>query len=92
VNQIWSWVLTAVGVSGLYLAGRRSWAGWAIGLGAQVLWLAYAIATRQWGFIVSAFAYGSVYATNVRRWRREKKTEEEAPCMKQCVGCGVPLG
>jgi len=63
----------AVGVTGLWLAGRKSAAGWAIGLGAQVLWIAYAIVTRQWGFIVSAFAYGTVYARNWVRWRRVPK-------------------
>ena len=39
----WSWVLTAVGVTGLYFAGRKVWWAWLIGLGAQALWLAYAI-------------------------------------------------
>lgn len=78
MNQAWSWILTFVGISGLYLAGRKRWAGWAIGLGAQVLWVAYAVATRQWGFIFSAIAYGSVYALNVRRWRAEKKAEVDA--------------
>jgi hypothetical protein len=56
----WSWLLTAVGVLGLYLAGRRSPWGWAVGLGAQGLWLAYAVATTQYGFIASALAYGLV--------------------------------
>ena len=69
----WSWILTAVGVTGLYLAGRGLWWSWLIGLGAQVLWLCYAIVTRQYGFIVSAFAYGWVYARNARRWAGERR-------------------
>lgn len=73
--QIWSWILTAVGVTGLYFAGRRNWVGWAIGLGAQVLWVAYAVSTRQWGFLVSAFAYGAVYAKNLRAWLKPKEQE-----------------
>lgn len=72
MNQIWSWALTAVGVFGLYLAGRRSPWGWAVGIAAQTLWLAYAINTRQWGFLVSCFAYGAVYIRNFRRWQSEK--------------------
>jgi hypothetical protein len=71
VNQLWSWALTAVGVFGLWLAGRRSPWGWAVGVAAQVLWLAYALSTRQWGFIVSCFAYGAVYLRNFRAWRAE---------------------
>lgn len=73
----WSWLLTAVGVFGLYLAGRKSKAGWAVGFGAQTLWIAYAIATRQWGFIASALAYGTVYARNWLRWRREAAAEKQ---------------
>jgi hypothetical protein len=68
VNQAWSWLLTAVGVTGLILAGRNLWWAWLIGLGAQVLWIAYAIVTRQWGFIASALIYGTVYVINTRRW------------------------
>lgn len=66
----WSWCLTAVGIAGLYLAGRQRAIGWAVGLGAQGLWFAYAIASHQWGFIVSACAYGAVYGRNYLRWRR----------------------
>jgi hypothetical protein len=65
----WSWLLTAVGVTGLFLAGSNRSAGWALGLFAQVLWLTYAIVTKQYGFVVSCFAYGYVYARNFRRWR-----------------------
>lgn len=71
--QYWSYLLTAVGVLGLYLAGRKSPMGWAIGLGAQGLWIAYASATHQPGFYISAVAYGSVYARNFLAWRRERE-------------------
>lgn len=64
----WSWLLTAVGVTGLYFAGRKVWWAWFVGLGAQALWLTYAVVTQQWGFVVSVFAYGSVYAINARKW------------------------
>jgi uncharacterized membrane protein len=67
--QAWSWILTAVGVTGLYFAGRKNAWGWAIGLFAQTLWIAYATATKQYGFYVSALAYGWVYAKNFRAWR-----------------------
>lgn len=68
MSQYWSWALTAVGVFGLYLAGRRNPFGWFVGLCAQVLWVGYAIDTHQWGFIVSALSYGTVYAVNLRSW------------------------
>lgn len=66
----WSWALTAVGVFGLYLAGRKSPWGWAVGIGAQLLWFAYAVSTQQWGFVASCLAYGTVYVRNFRVWRK----------------------
>lgn len=66
--MIWSFVLSAIGIGGLFLAGRGRVAGWLIGLGAQALWAAYAIATGQYGFLLSAAGYGTVYALNARRW------------------------
>ena len=57
MNPGWSYILTAIGVFGL--------------------WLAYAVATQQWGFIVSAFAYGWVYALNIWRMRRKSRESDE---------------
>lgn len=76
--MIWSYLLAAVGILGLVLAGRRKAIGWAIGLGAQALWIAYALATHQFGFIVSALAYGAVYARNWSAWRRESPVSSDA--------------
>lgn len=69
MNPLWSYLLAAVGILGLLLAGRRRAIGWAIGFGAQALWVIYAIVTDQPGFIVSALAYAAVYARNWWVWR-----------------------
>lgn len=69
--MIWSLVLAALGIAGLYLAGSRKAYGWLLGVLAQVLWLIYGLTTEQYGFIVSAFAYGYVYARNYGKWRKE---------------------
>lgn len=67
---LWSCLLTAIGITGWFLVGRKNWRGWAISLGAQVLWITYAIVTAQWGFLASAVLYGSVAAKNLRSWYR----------------------
>ena len=78
MNQVWSYALAAVGILGIYLAGRRSLWGWAVGVAAQVLWIAFAVATSQYGFIISALAYGAVYGRNWRCWARERRAEQAA--------------
>lgn len=73
MSPLWSYTLGALGVLGIWLAGRKSAWGWAVGFGAQFLWLAYALITAQHGFIITAVVYGTVYARNWWRWTREAK-------------------
>lgn len=59
-----------IGVTGLVLVYRsQSLVGPAIGLGVQALWIAYAVYTQQWWFLLSAFTYGgaNIYGINKRR-------------------------
>ena len=65
--MFWSYILAAVGILGLWLAGNKNKWGWAIGLGAQVLWIIYAVVTKQYGFIFSSLGYGFVYIRNLRK-------------------------
>lgn len=74
--QLWSWILAAIGITGIWLAGSRNTVGWMIGVLAQVLWIIYAISTKQWGFIASALAYGFVYGRNWLKWRRPVEDPE----------------
>lgn len=75
-NIWWSISLALIGIIGLYIAGRKSSWGWAIGLGAQFLWIIYAVSTKQYGFILSAFAYAWVYGANWHKWRKEMPEKE----------------
>ena len=67
-GQWWSWLLSAMGVAGIWLAGSRKRSGWAIGLVSEVVWIAYAVLTRQYGFILGALAYGFVQVRNWLAW------------------------
>jgi hypothetical protein len=69
----WSYVLAAIGVTGLWIAATRPTIGWRFNIAAQIVWLAYAVATRQWGFIVTAVAYGVVYLRLLRRAQAAEK-------------------
>jgi hypothetical protein len=70
VNAYWSYLLAPFGLIGMFLAGRRNNAGWALSIGTQVLWLTYAVQTQQWGFIPGSLAYAGVYARNWWLWRK----------------------
>lgn len=68
----WSFALTVIGVGGLFLTMRKNLFGPWIGLLVQGLWIAYAVATVQWWFLLSAFSYGAVNVYGIRRWRRDE--------------------
>jgi hypothetical protein len=70
--MMWSFVLAGIGIFGLWLAGRQMATGWLIGMMAQVLWAIYAVATTQYGFLLSCVGYGWVYFKNYRCWRSER--------------------
>ena len=78
MSVAWSIGLAAIGILGIYLAGRKNLWGWFIGFSAQVLWIIYALATHQWGFIASALAYGFIYGKNWLSWRNERRRNSNA--------------
>jgi hypothetical protein len=68
--SVWSWVLGSLGITGLLIAGNRVWWGWLINLANEMLWIVYAVSTEQYGFILMAIAYATVYARNARNTRK----------------------
>lgn len=69
----WNIELSTLGLLSLYLAGRNNHWAWIIGLADEALWIAYAIATRQFAFGASALIYAGLYLHNLRRWREPAK-------------------
>jgi hypothetical protein len=69
--QYASWVLGSVGVAGIFFVGRKTIWGWFVLLFNEVLWIAYALITDQYGFIFSAIAYGIVYVKSFLHWRQD---------------------
>lgn len=74
--MIWSFALSIFGIVGIYLAGKKLKAGWAVGFFAQIVWIVYAIISEQYGFILASIAYGYVHAKNWWTWRTEEKAED----------------
>lgn len=72
-DQLWSWILTIVGVAGFILAGRKVWWCWYINIACQGLWFAYALVTKQYGFIVAALVYTVVFTKNAIEWTKDHR-------------------
>ena len=75
MTELWSWVLTMFGLTGMWLAGRKVWWTWFVSLAGQVVWFIYALTTTQWGFILGSVAYTMVYARNAATWTREHRAK-----------------
>ena len=71
---MWSWVLAFIGVTGIYFVGRKTIWGWLVLCVNECLWIFYALATKQYGFIFMATAYALVYIKSYRQWRRDDAT------------------
>lgn len=67
-DWIWSVILSVVGITGFVLAGQKVWWAWFINFFCQFLWLAYAVITEQWGFILAACVYMIVFGRNAVKW------------------------
>lgn len=68
---MWSWILAAIGVTGIYFVGKKTIWGWLVLLVNECIWVAYALATKQYGFIVMATAYSAVYIKSFLQWRKD---------------------
>jgi nicotinamide riboside transporter PnuC len=69
--ELWSWVLAAIGVTGIFFVGKKVIWAWLILLVNECIWIAYALTTDQYGFIVMATAYAAVYIKSYIAWRKE---------------------
>jgi hypothetical protein len=75
--QAWPWVLSAVSLTGFWLAGKKNRLGWLVGLAGEILWLTWSLLYHEYGFVASVVPFAFIYALNWYRWRPEKKQEGE---------------
>lgn len=67
----WSFVLAGLSLLGNLLIGNGRIEGWGVGVGAQDLWVVYALATAQYGFLLSAVVFAGVNIRNFLSWKRK---------------------
>jgi len=69
---MWSWVLAVLGITGIFLVGRKTIWGWLVLCANEILWVTYALVTKQYGFIAMAVAYVLVYLKSFLHWKKEE--------------------
>lgn len=67
----WSWLLTAVGITGFILAGKKIWWAWYFNIACQALWFTYSFVSHQTGFLVASVLYTIVFTRNAIAWTKE---------------------
>jgi hypothetical protein len=67
----WSWILAVIGVTGIFLVGQKTIWGWLVLTTNELLWIGYALSTKQYGFIIMAMAYMAVYIKSYREWNKK---------------------
>jgi hypothetical protein len=80
-------VMALAGCTGLYLAAKGKWQGWAVGLAVQPVWAIFALVTKGYGLLVTCGMYGFVYYNNLMKWRNEqnKPIDDDAEMIKAGV-------
>lgn len=62
------WLLSAVTLTGMWLAGNQHRAAWLVTLGNQVLWGTWIVATGAWGLLPATLAIAAMAIRNYRKW------------------------
>lgn len=73
------WVVSAVGILGFHLAGKKIWWCWYVNVANQVLWVIFALVTDQLGFLVSTLFYLPLFANNARKWTQDHIRTKKTP-------------
>ncbi len=73
----WSYLLAALALYVAWQLGRKKASAWLVGMGMQLAWIAYAVSTRQYGFIASSLTFLALNWHNYLKWRREEVKARE---------------
>lgn len=86
--ELWSWTLEAIGLVGAFFVGRKKWWAWLIMILASLLWIAFGLRTRQYGFSAASIVFLAVYSRNLLRWKADQSSVE--PVQDSVVQPGNP--
>lgn len=64
------WLLSAITIYSMLLAGNKRKGAWLVGLCNQALWLVYIVLTQAWGLLPMNLALWVVYGRNYFKWSK----------------------
>lgn len=73
-----SWIVTIVGLWGFWMAGNKVWWAWYINIGNQLLWVAFAIVSGYYAFLLGTAFYLAVFIKNAYQWTVEHQDDKLA--------------
>ena len=70
IIQYLPWLLSAITLYMMFLAGNKSKYAWLIGLINQALWLIWIVASSAWGLLPMNIGLWVVYTRNHLKWNK----------------------
>lgn len=80
------YLLSILGVLGIFLAGRNIWWAWYITVIVQTFWIVYFFVTHQQSLMIDSMIYFIVFVVNAYYWtkkRNEKVIQDSATLAEQ---------
>ena len=69
--ELFSWLVTVVGLFGFWLAGNKVWWAWYVNIANQVMWVIFAVVSGYYAFLLGTAFYLFVFVKNAIQWTRE---------------------
>lgn len=66
--DFWSYGLALLGIGQIVLTGQKKRIGWLLGLATSCVWVAFALVTKQYGFLISSAVFASIHIRNWIEW------------------------
>lgn len=79
MGDIFSYIVTIVGLLGFWLAGRKVWWAWYINILNQFAWVAFALITEYYAFLIGTAFYLFVFVRNAYLWTKEHRENRSPP-------------
>ena len=73
-----TWIMSAVTIATMWLAGNKNPLAWKIGLANQALWLTFIVGKEAWGLLPMCAAITFTYGRNLFKWQKPAPKPEPA--------------